>query len=384
MARGHIRSRPPTPNGEERWQLVIDIGRDDTGRRRQTYKTVIGARETAEVELARLIVQRGDGKLTATDLTLGQLAGRWLDWHGANLSPSTLDRYRGVVRRLAASDLGQRPIRTLRTVDLDLRYAELRDRGLAPASVRQIHAVVRQALRQAVRWDLVPVNVAADATIPTKPRGQVQAPSPETVRQLIDAAVVDGDLDLAILIRFAATTGARRGELCGLRWRDVDLTTGAVHIRSNVVHAPDEHGRRGVLVKAPKSHQPRRLTLDSGTLAALVDHRSRCDARAAACRQSISDDGFVFSLAATGRDIPQPDSMTQRFVNHRNRHGIDGVRLHDLRHFAASQMVAGGVPITTVAGRLGHRNPAVTLGVYSHFVEETDVEAAELLGGLLT
>lgn len=383
MARGHIRSRPAAADGTERWQIVLDIGRDDKGKRRQTYKTIVGTHEEAELELARLIVQRGDGKLSPTDTTLAQLAARWLDWHGPNLSVSTVDRYRGVVRRLANSDLGRQPIRTLRTVDLDMYYATLRDRGLAPASLRQIHAVVRQSMTQATRWDLIPNNPAASATIPTKPRGQVQAPTPETVKTLIDTAIADGDLDLAVLIRFAATTGARRGELCGLRWHDIDLVTGEVRIRRNVVHAADEHGRRGVVVKSPKTHQTRKLTLDPATLAVVVEHRARCEARAAACGREITGDCWVFSLDPSGRGIPLPDSVTQRFVNHRNRQGIDGVRLHDLRHFAASQMVAAGVPISTVAGRLGHRNPAVTLGVYSHFVESTDAAAAQVLGDLL-
>jgi integrase len=196
--------------------------------------------------------------------------------------------------------------------------------------------------------------------------------------RLIDAAAAE-DPDFGAYLHVAAMTGARRGELCALQWRDIDDTTQAVVIRRNVVE-----GARGALViKDTKTHAARRVALDPTTEALLAAHRERWLDRAAAAGKSLRPDAFLFSSAITG-DIPWiPNEVTKRFIRLRNKVGVDKVRLHDLRHFAATRLLAAGVPVRTVSGRLGHANAATTLGVYAHFVESSDRDAAAKLEALL-
>jgi integrase len=185
--------------------------------------------------------------------------------------------------------------------------------------------------------------------------------------------------DLGCFLRLSATTGARRGELCGLRWRDVDFSAGSLTISTSIV----EDSRGIAIVKDTKTHAARRIALDPVSLEALAAHRRRAESRALACSEQLGETGFVFSQSPIGERPWVPNDVTKAFAAVRDRLGLDGVRLHDLRHFAATRMLGAGVPVRTVSGRLGHSNAATTLGVYGHFLEASDRDAAATLGSLL-
>jgi integrase len=106
--------------------------------------------------------------------------------------------------------------------------------------------------------------------------------------------------------------------------------------------------------------------------------------RAATAAIGVEDDAFVFSRELDASKPWTPDSVTSRFVTIRDELGYKNMRFHDLRHFAATRLMAAGVPVRTVSGRLGHANPSTTLSVYSHFVEASDQEAAGIMGGLVS
>jgi integrase len=177
----------------------------------------------------------------------------------------------------------------------------------------------------------------------------------------------------------AATTGARRGELCALRWSDVDLKAQTLLISRALVEGRGSE----LLEKDTKSHASRRISLDGGTSAELERHQERCQERARACAVSLSDTAFVFSDDPGGARPLVPNEVTKRFIRVRKAVGLDFVRLHDLRHFTATRLLAEGVPVRTVSGRLGHSNAATTLGVYAHFVAESDRDAAKTIGSVL-
>ena len=175
----------------------------------------------------------------------------------------------------------------------------------------------------------------------------------------------------------SAATGARRSELLALRWDDLDLVRGVVTISRGVVNGPD-----GLVEKDTKTHQARRVTLDSATLAVLAAHREAAVQRARMAQVAPLSGALLFSRDGLGEEPWYPDSITRRF--HRLcGAGLEGVRLHDLRHYVATQLLAAGVDVRTVAGRLGHRNAATTLNVYAHFLPEADRRAADVLADLL-
>jgi integrase len=168
------------------------------------------------------------------------------------------------------------------------------------------------------------------------------------------------------------------GELCALRWCDVDLDEGTVLIEHSIMD-----GAGGYVERSTKTHVARRIAIGESIVRALADHRFRMSEVARAFNLELAEDAYVFSYEAGGRAPWRPDGVTHRFTRLRDVAGLGQVRLHDLRHFAATRMLAGGVSAKTVAGRLGHANASMTLNVYSHFLQASDREAADVLGRVL-
>jgi len=371
MAEGYVRQRGQT------WQVIVHAGHDPiTGKRHNLTGTARTKRE-AQALRARLLTQVNEGRRPATDATVAQLLARWLEV--ADLAWSTRVTYQGYVDRVILPALGQIPLRRLDTATLDRFYTSLRARGgtggtpLAPATVRQVHAIVRRALAQAARWGWIPANPAALASPPRLGPADLRPPTPEEVSRLL-AVTYAADPDFAVLLWLAATTGARRGELCALRWSGVDLDAAELVVARSLIV------RGGQLVeKDTKTHAARRIALSDDSLVLLEEHQRRCGQRAQACGAELVPEAYVFSFDPASRHPMNPDSVTHRFGRLAKQLGLH-VRLHDLRHYAATQLIAGGVDVRTVSGRIGHAGGgATTLKVYTHFQAAPDRRAAELL-----
>ena len=292
-------------------------------------------------------------------------------------------RARRFIENYIRPHIGKVKIQKLTTASLDAFYIRLRASGgrdgrpLAPSSVRRVHVVVRRSLVQARKWGWLVTNPAADATPGRVPKADIDPPDPSAVITLI--AMADSEEpDFGVFLRLAATTGARRGELCALKWRDIDLGEATMTIRRSLID-----GEKGYMEKDTKTHAARRLALDAGVAQMMRSHKARQAERALACGATIGRQGRVFSYEPDASVPWRPDGVTKRFVRLREKAGMPSVRLHDLRHFVATRMLGAGVPVPTVAGRLGHANTSTTLNVYAHFLETSDRDAAETLGKIL-
>ncbi|MGH9271540.1 MAG: tyrosine-type recombinase/integrase, partial [Ilumatobacteraceae bacterium] len=267
--------------------------------------------------------------------------------------------------------------------DLDRLYRRLLatgavgDGGLAPATVRRVHGILRRALSQGVKWGWLGVNPAAATTPPRVQPSQIAPPSGPDLSRVLRRAWASSP-DLACFLVLAAATGARRSELLALRWRNLDLPHGVVSIERGVVMGP-----AGLVEKDTKTHAVRRVALDEGTAHVVEAHRARMAARGGMCRVDLTEDRFVFSNAGDCSEPWFPDSVSRAFKRLCVAEGLPQVRLHDLRHFVASQLLSAGVDVRTVAGRLGHRNAATTLNVYAHFLEQADRVAADVIGRVI-
>jgi integrase len=237
---------------------------------------------------------------------------------------------------------------------------------------------VHAALAQAVRWKWLRVNPAANATPPRVVATEIVPPAPADVVRLLQM-LADLDPPLHAYVRLAATSGTRRSQIGGLRWTDVDFEGATVTFARAVVLGPE-----GVEVRnTTKAKRTYRIALDAGTLEVLAVHRARCADNAAACGVKLPEPAYVFSNEVDGRVPWRPDATSHRFTRVCAKAGLDGVRLHDLRHYVATRMLSTGADVRTVAGRLGHANPSVTLNVYAQFLPQSDRRAAEDLAALL-
>ncbi len=310
--------------------------------------------------------------------TLNQLLDQWLEHcKMVGRSPTTLRKYHDIANRIVRPELGHLRLTKLTARDLDRLYAKLTAKGNAPASVRRVHALIGAALHQAERWDLVDRNVSRRAQPPEVRTKRIAAPSLQEVRRLLSVAEED-DPTLAALLTLAATTGARRGELCGLRWSDVNWGLSTLTIERSVYEV--EGG--GWDVKDTKTHQERAIGLDELSLTVLDAHRRRVQRLAADLDLHVLPDGYLFSRSPVGLEPIRPTVVTQFTAKVAKRAGVD-THLHALRHFSATQAIASGFDPVTVGSRLGHADPSITLRVYAHALERRDRDLANALGRAL-
>ncbi len=374
--RGHLE-----PRGSGTWRAKVFLGQDANGRQRYLTRTVHGTKREADAQLRQLILEAGLAHETS-HATMDDLAAKWLELASETLSPSTLREYRRLLEKIILPQFGSAKVRAIRPSDLDTFYASLRRRGvsgrpLSAQSVRHVHALIRRLLNQALKWGWILTNPALNASPPRIEPVELEVPDIETVTRIINFAQ-ERNPDIACFLRLAAVTGARRGELCAIRWRDFDKC-GALSIKHSIID-----GRNDELIeKGTKTHASRKVVIDELTLKVLDAQRERCEGRSKGCGKKFSRNGFVFSSSLDGSAPWRPHRVTLAFKRLCDELGFSGVRLHDLRHFTATQMLASGVPVKTVAGRLGHANAATTLNVYAHVLESSDAEAAHLLGDLL-
>lgn len=374
--RGHIRRKGTS------WQACVKTTDPNTGRSRQLTATRPTKHE-AEAALVRLLAQAGRSDAATATATVAELVAAWADVHATRWSPANRRNTRTFAERYILPRFGRVLVRKVRTADLDIWYAELARSGangggpLAATSVARIHSVMRSALNQAVKWEWIYDNPASRVTLPRGERHEITPPAPRDVVRLVETAMA-ADPDFGTWLHVAAATGARRGEVCALRWRDIDLDAGTVRIARSISLGDT------VVEKDTKTGNRRRITLDAGTVDIIRAHRRRCAERALACGAPLTTEAYVFSLEPDGDTPWRPDLPTRRFARLRSGLGLDGVRLHDLRHFVATTLLAGGVDLATVAGRLGHAGGGrTTLAVYAHMLEHADQNAADLIARTL-
>ena len=360
------------------WEVSVSTGRDPrTGRYGQLSKSVRGSRRGANQAAAELATEAAQNLGSSAKGSVSELLDAFLDHAEARgLAPKSIAGY-GLLAKQAKAEFGTIQVRKLTAARLDSYYRRLIQRGLSPTTVGHHHAFLRSALRQAVRWGWIPRSPSDSATPPRATTTEPAAPSVEEVRRLLVAAE-SYNPDLASMLWVAATTGMRRGELCGLQWSDVDVAEATLTVRRSITDLP---GR--VEARSTKSGRVRRIAIDPGTVMVLERQRKAATERASTFGTKPDHSAYVWSQDIDHASPWRPDRVTHSFEKVRDRAGLPQTRLHHLRHFAATMMLSSGVDVRTAAGRLGHADSSVTLRTYAHVLEQRDREAAALLGRLL-
>lgn len=246
-------------------------------------------------------------------------------------------------------------------------------KGLSPATRQLIHAVIRRALNDAVRWERLARNPASQIRGPRAGDTRVTAWTTGELRRFL--AHVEHDR-LSALWRLAAITGMRRGELLGLQWVDVDLDAGKLTVERQLRPTVG-----GPTLGTPKSKRgTRTISLDAMTVDALREHRGRQLTEQALAGDAYQHADFVF-CNELGAPI-WPERLTEAFSRHRKAAGIPVGSLHVLRHTAATLALTAGVPLHVVAARLGDK-PEIVLSTYAHLLPQSDAQAADAVAAAL-
>ena len=387
------------PSGALR--VRVHGGEDSLSGKRHTLVEIIpdGPKAAAQAEAARtrLIAQVDERRNPRTSATLDQLLDRYLET--LDVGHTTHRMYTRYLELHVRPFIGRLKAGAVESETLDSLYAELRrcrthctdKRGtdhrtprehecdercrrhvcepLSSTTIRHVHFVLRGAYEKGVRWRWVSANPVVLAIPPAARRPDPRPPSAEEAARIVEAAWEDPEW--GALVWLTVTTGARRGELCGLRWSDLDLPNGVLTYRRAIA----QDGRRRT-EKDTKTHQQRRVSLDPATVGVLTEHWERSVERARTLGIVPRRDAFVFSLVPDGSKHLVPSSVTQRYGRLARRLGID-THLHNLRHYSATELIAAGVDVRTVAGRLGHSGGGVTtLRVYAAWLAEADQRAS--------
>ena len=331
-------SRAAGPQRDEKtgtWSFVIDVGFGTDGHRRQARRRGFPTRKLAQTEMDRLRVAAQEHTFVApTTLTLGVYLDAWLDsLTTRGTSPSTIASYRRNIALHVRPTLGAARLQALSAPTLDALYARLlasgrRDGrgGLSPRTVRYVHTILHKALADAARKSVVARNVAADADPPTAK--SARAPemawwAPDELARFL--AQVEQE-ELFPIFRLAALTGMRRGEVCGLRWADVDLDSAKLLVCRQLVTI--DHALH--FADRPKTDKGRRrIELDTETVSVLRRHRAAQHERRLLVGAGWTDRDLVF-CGPDGEPL-HPESVAKVFERRVARSGLPRIRFHDLR-----------------------------------------------------
>ncbi|BBF99674.1 MULTISPECIES: tyrosine-type recombinase/integrase [Pseudonocardia] len=384
-SRGYIEE---LPSGSFRAEVFAGID-PLTGKKRKLRETCKTHAE-AKKALTKLQRQVDENKQPKSSITVGQAVAQWLEV--ADLQPTTQERYDDLIRLYVLPTFGHLQAGKLDAELLERFYARLQRcrtlctgrprpghecRPLSASTTRKVHYILRAALDRAVRWRHLGVNPAAIAQAPAPSKAEPDPPSADEAAAILNEAWRDPEWGL--LLWLTMLIGPRRGEISALRWHDVDLDRATVWVqRSNT------QSKAGVVEKSTKTDRKRRVALDPHTVELLRTQRDLWISRLAALGVEFEAEGFVFSPSPDGRTPYAPRAISQRYRRLAVRLKLRSTRLHSLRHYSATELVAAGVDIRTVAGRLGHGSGgATTLRVYAAWVEEADRRAAATIATVL-
>lgn len=378
---GSIRQRT-----DGRWEVRVDLGRGPNGKRRR--KSAFAGTEGGAVKiLKRLGGRQVDGQLLTTSTpTVATFLEDWFATNTDTWRPSTRRGYRRAIDGFLVPAFGTRRLEQLTPAMVQRWLVDQKKEHGARRRITLAHAALRSALSEAQRLQLVTINAAALVKVPKPAKRPIV---PLTLAQSRDFLTAAGRHRLGALFSVALACGLRLGEATGLRWEDVDLEAGEIHIRQQLQRV----GKTLVLQDVKTERSRRTLALPTVCLDALQAHRTKQLQERLRAGKRWTDSGLVFTTYRTckegkGERFSVGAPLYPRNVLRALHAILEGadlprVRFHDLRHSAASLLIAEGVQLAEVSMLLGHSELRVTADLYSHLQQQTAAKAARHMDDLL-
>jgi integrase len=357
-----------------RWAGSVHLGYQDGKRVR---KHVMGRtrKEAADKMAALMRAHEENRPLPNQREKVGPFLRRWLDEVAKpTLRASTYDSYDDILRAHLIPGLGQVALAKLTPAEVQAFLNRKLASGLSPRRVQYIHAVLRRALRTAERWGMVSRNVAKLVDPPRVPKHEIRPLKPEQAKLLIEAAAADR---FRVLYVTALGTGLRQGELLGLRWEDVDLDAGRVRVRHTLANV----GGTLKLLEPKTDRSRRNVVLPESVAVALRSHRTRQRMDRLVAGSKWADTGHVFTTTI-GTPL-HAATVTRAFHVALERAGLPKSRFHDLRHAAATFLLAQGMTLEDVKQLLGHSSITLTSNTYGHVLEQRQRQVAQAMDAAL-
>ena len=367
------------------WRGAVVVGQKADGTLDRRW---VSGKTQAEVEEKKRSMQANlhTGMVADTGgLTVATFMARWVEYkEHEGIKPNTVQTYRESVRLYIVPYLGKLKLEKLRPLDIEHMLSKMRKAGKSASRCAYTRLVLKMALQQGVRWQMLPRNVAEAVRPPKVERKDMQVWTPQQVATFLDTAQAHR---MYTAFYLALMTGMRRGELMGLKWEDIDFERARLTVRNNLVEVQGEGipgkerggkatvtSRKAVL-STPKTKNSRRtIVLSPGTVFKLKEHQARQEVEQSQAAEAWQNEGFVF--ASEVGTHTNPDALSNLYGKLLKEADVPRIRFHDLRHTAASLMILRGIPPKTVSERLGHADVAFTLRTYTHLYDEQREEAA--------
>jgi integrase len=351
---------------------------DNSGKRQQKTKGGFRTKREAEIYHRDFLAKVDAGARIASPKTTleAYLLERWLPQHSRRLRDSTKESYRLVLTAYVIPQLGRMRLDEIRTIHLETAYNTLWESGrkangrsLSPKTIVNIASIVKRALRDAVRWELIAANPADSVQLPQRQQNEIQALSPDELRRYLTS--IEGHR-LQAALQLTCLTGMRRGEVLGLRWTDIDFTAGTVTIR----RSRHRVGNREAVQKPKTEKANRTIHVDRDTLSKLKVWRTRQAVERLAAGPTWQDtEGYL----VTNEDgsLPSISSFYRSFKKTIKDSGVPEVHFHALRHSYITAALTNKHDLKAVSERVGHADTSVTIKTYHHVLRGQDEKLAE-------
>ena len=361
-----------------RWEGRIVVGHKNDGT--PIYRSAFGKTQKELLPKFNKLKEAYAGvELTEDSLmTLGQWIDKWLDEHKSGIiRPSTFASYKRYSDSYIKPRLGHRKLTQITSREIQEMYNSLKHEGrinsneemgteLANSTVRSIHMLLHEALDGAVREGLIPRNPTDGTTIPRLVKTEKTVLLESQIEKFMKT--IENDEVWHDLFFMELMTGLRRGEICGLRWNDIDEKNRILHVKKTIRYAK----KQLIVGETKTSEGNRKIVLPASVMDMLMKRKEK----------SISEWIFPKSLNPT---LPiDPASAYRRLKEILKEAELPDMRFHDLRHTFATHAAASGIDPRTLAGILGHTKPSFTLDAYTHVTTDMQKRAASIVGNFIT
>ncbi len=370
---GTIRKR-----SDGRWEARIIIGHKNDGS--PMYKSAFAkTQKSALKQLHQLIDLYRDVDLTEEcRMTLGEWLDKWLDEYMIfTIRESTLDSYRAMVKNQVKPFIGSKQISSLTTADMQKFYNKIKKEGrvrehpihgktLADSMVRGVHMMLHEALDMAVKERLIVKNPTNGTTIPKCNYPEKQVLGDSQLDTFLDA--IKAYPEWTDFFYTEVMTGLRRGEICGLRWSDVNFSESKLRVERSV--SVKKGG--GIQIGETKTDTGKRVIILPPSVKDMLLRRKA---------EALSE--WIFYKFANPCEPMNPDAAYRKLKVILKNAGLPLIRFHDLRHTFATHATDGGVDPKTLSGILGHTNASFTLDTYTHVTTDMQKKASVVVGNMM-
>lgn len=391
--------------GRGLWEVQISFGKDPaTGKYRKVSRNVRGTKADAR-KVRDALRQERDGGLSvdAAKTSLGEFLNDWVEnrKESNELAHATISNYERYVRTWISPFLGSVVVKDLKPLTVETWHRDARKAGATPRTLQAAHKVLKMALKDAVRYGLALTNPCEMVKTPKaeeRKRGYLE---PDEVRRMLDVLDKQAETGFTMAVRLGLATGARRGEVLGLQWRDIDFEACSVSIVRSLAQV-DGAKNSGLPAKQLKSTKTengkRRVAIDEGTARRLTmwkdQQREELEKLGVRQRQdtpvccSLCGSEFDGVRAFAGKTL-DPQAFSSAFRKFCEAHGFKSTTgktlcFHELRHTQATLLLSYGEDVVSVSGRLGHASPSITTDMYGHAMPERDRDCASMMGSVFS